>query len=66
MSHSLHHFVYFTTRYDIITKFGTWYELVCLVDHLRGFLFVIFMSPIVDLSAATSQEPRFMLHKSIS
>jgi hypothetical protein len=64
---NLHHFAYFTIRFDIIllsllsdTRYFAWFLIY--MDSLC----VIFMISIADLSAARSQEPKFMLHKSIS
>ncbi len=61
------HLSYFTIRFGIIllsllsdTRYFAWF-LIC-VGSLRG----IFMISIADLFAARSQEPKFMLHKSMS
>ncbi len=67
MLFNVHYFSYFTIRFGIIllsllsdTRYLT-RVFICM-----DFLFVIFMISIADLSAARSQEPKFMLHKPIS
>ncbi len=64
MLFDVHHFSYFTSRFDIIllslvpdTRYFAWF-----IIYLDSLL-VIFMISIADLSAARSQEPKFMLHK---
>jgi hypothetical protein len=66
MLFDVHHFSYFTSRFDIIllslvpdTRYFAWF-----IIYLDSLL-VIFMISIADLSAARSQEPKFMLHKFI-
>ncbi len=64
---NLPHFAYFTTPYDIISlrlvlDLDIFAWLIIYMDSLR----FIFMISTADLSVARSQEPKFMLHNSIS